>query len=396
MRFIASANAPLSPDPFFLEASQPLDRGFPFPLSPLHPSLVDYPRYAFHPSAALYRPIESSLAIIAFIPKGHLHLPYSVFADDRVTSQHRWLSRAYMDNRLRVIHGLRVMAHADQNYGFAKEPPHGRLLAKGNPTTIRIFPFIRFDPPIQASGYPAGRRVPPPAPRANQEIVAVGADLRAMNGFFASSVGKLLWHLQRRLAPLFGGKTPDYIPQIGTSLQLWLAQDGCKCFAFAHNYFPKYECYLDGVQMDWDSLENFDDFDGYDIDVEWQPYVAFLLYDALRSYPLKERYPGACGVGWYRSISEDGKIEWCEKAPRAHVIRFRDAATISQREIEEWWRSLERYVSRFIEINAEYQKNNRSREILSWWSDNREVRELWRGLQIHSWRAAHLTDQEDR
>jgi hypothetical protein len=148
--------------------------------------------------------------------------------------------------------------------------------------------------------------------------------------------------------------------------------------------------------MDWDSPESFDDFDGYDIDVEWQAYVAFLLYDALRSYPLRERYPGACGVGWYRSISEDGKIEWCENAPRAHVIRFPDAATISEGEIEKWWRSLERYTSRFIEINAGFRENNRPREIWSWWSENGEMRKLWSDLRIHSWRAAHLTGRADR
>lgn len=377
--FFEDAGAPLHPDPFSLEDSRPVNwESTPF----FCPQRILWS----HPVSArdLFRPIECSLALIAFIPPAALPVPYNVFSDDGVVSQDSWLSKAYLTNRYRMIHGLRLVAFVDHRRGFSAHLPDGRVLGKANPTRFRGVSAVQFRAPLQISHYPTAGRLPPPPYNHGQEMVAAGSDMRAMNGFLANPLGRVTQAVFTKLTKLSRKKPRPEFPQIGVSIQIWLAQDGCKCFAFAHNYFPKYSAYLDGVLLDWDSARDFDKFDGYEIEVEWQPFVAFLLYDALRSYPLRARYPGACGIGWYREVNESGKISWCDKGPQAHFIKFKDKEKVSETQRVAWWQALERYTSRFTDLHETHRDSQPS----VWWADDPALREAWKQLDITSCRVS--------
>ncbi len=387
-QIITKFAGPLDPDPFLLDGSQPLDLG---PTVHLYLDPNGYP-FPFRPRrrrGALYRPIESSVAVIAHIPPGALPIPYAAFQDDGVTAQHEWLSQAYLSNRFRLVHGLRVRGFADPAYGFDSAVPDGRLLGRANPSTFRFLPFVKFRAPVQHATYMAPWRTPAPAGPPDQEVLAFGSDMRAMNGFLANPIGRLAWRLQQVAAKAIDSERRDEIPQIGATLQLWLAQDGCKCFAFAHNHFPQYTFYLDGMQLDWNSPLNFRSFSGYNVDVQWRPFLAFLLYDALRPFPLRDRYPGACGVGWYRSISPDGRIEWCDRQPPAEIISFAPLEAAGNDFVQVWWDRLEQYVRVFVVMREEHRRDEQA---YPWWGEARQLDEIWASLGIRSRRVSIRQD----
>src|SRR5439155_15449258 len=171
-QIVTKPTAPLDPDPFVLDGSKPLSLGPSVHLY-LHPEGYIFPLRLRRRGGALYRPIESSLAVIAHIPPGALRFPYSTFQDDGVNLQHGWLSQACVSNRFRLVHGLRVRGFADPSSGFDSALPDGRLLGRANPTTLRGFPFTKFSAPIQYASYMAPGRIPVPPGPPDQEVLAI-------------------------------------------------------------------------------------------------------------------------------------------------------------------------------------------------------------------------------
>jgi len=119
--------------------------------------------------------------------------------------------------------------------------------------------------------------------------------------------------------------------------------------------------------------------------------VAFVVYDALRSYPLRDRYPGGCGVGWYDDIGDDGVINWCDKKPRAYLLSFKDRAKLSDADRAAWWRTLERYVKRFLELYHVRVREDPERRRDPWWAEDPDLRELWKRLSITASRRSAVT-----
>jgi hypothetical protein len=190
---------------------------------------------------------------------------------------------------------------------------------------------------------------------------------RSKNGFLASRLGAFI-------ARLAGPHTA--IPQIGISLQIWVADDGCKCIAAAHNYFPQYDLYVDGVRVTWDNEPAFEKFDAYNIPVEWRPFLAFHLYEALRPFPLVERYPGACLIGWYRQVDPSGSIEWCDQVPPPFVVRFTPPG--SRNQVEDWWNNLEDLIARLEVLLSTDELDTEERAFR--WPEDETLSRVWRSF----------------
>lgn len=351
-----ATQGPLDPDPFGSAYARPV-AGAARPLL-VGPYYLPYGWMRNPPQL-----VPCSAACVAYIPPGHLRGKFALFGDDSVNAQPDWLSAAYVGNRFRFAHGLRVSAIG---WDVATEPFESAVFAKANPTTLRFLRLARFPAPIEYSL--ATRILPPPRSRLGVLLVA-GSHARAKNGFLATRMGG--W-----LARLRTADTP--VPQIGISLQIWIAEDGCKCVAVAHNYFPQYDVYIDGVRFAWDAQPDFARFDAYDIPVEWQAFLAFRLYETLRPFPLIERYPGACLVGWYRQVEKTGLVKWCDEAPDPFYVQFPHPESVAG--IVNWWNNLERYVEQFDSLVNERQQPARHSEDMPWWLRDERLWQLWRPI----------------
>ena len=349
--------APLDPNPFLTADPRGAAIAVAAPVL-VWRSVPGWPHHGFGITS------PCSLASVAYIPPGKLTGKFAVFGDDAVEAQPDWLSTAYAENRYRFAHGLCVPAFGSA--GLFLWPPQGVVFAKANPTTLRYVPLLRFPAPIEYS-VPLSA-LPPPTARGSQVLIVASSHARSKNGLLAKRLGA-------RLAALLD---PDrVIPRIGMSLQVWVADDGCKCIAAAHNYFPKYALYLDGVRFDWEAQVDFQRFDGYDVPVEWRAFLAFRLYDALRPFPLLERYPGACLIGWYREIDSSGSITWCADAPLPFGVRF--SAPTASNEVLDWWNNLDALIKR---LDAFFEKGQEAAAVqpVPRWSDDEHLAKLWRTL----------------
>jgi hypothetical protein len=345
-------------------------------------------------------PVTSTLATIAFIPKRALQPPYSwSFGIDRILRQPRWLSRACLLSKFRLLHAVRVDLRVESDNRFAPHPPRISVLGKSNHTTLfpwlpGVLPKIEFNAPIEESSEPAARSMPPPGLRRlgqSDRLFGLSSNMRSINGALVTPPGRLLSRLVALHLKMQRQDTSRSAPQIGSTIQMWATTDKCKCFAFAHNWFPQHDFYVDGVRLGAATKRRFDLFDGYGVDVEWQPYVALLLRDSLIDYPLRERYPGRAAVGWYKDVAEDGEIEWCDdgKVGPPLIIQFPskpdDATTVG------WWRELERYIEGVL---IAFREAERSRNE-EWWSGIvRRVAGLWNEARLMQadWRVLRLTD----
>lgn len=81
---------------------------------------------------------------------------------------------------------------------------------------------------------------------ANVEILGAGESVRALNGALDNCLARGFGFLRGTILRMFGSARPTDLPWIGSSLQLWVASDGCRALVALHNTFPKNVCYLDG------------------------------------------------------------------------------------------------------------------------------------------------------
>lgn len=304
-----------------------------------------------------------SVAVVAYIPPKHLTGIYTTFADDGVARQPEWLSEARFENRFRFAHGIQVVLGGTSHWVRSFE---STIFSIANPTTIRYLPMARFTAPIEVT--PPSVLAPPPSGRSRPFAVA-GSHARSKNGFLATRLGAL--------AAQARGLRSDQIPQIGVSLQAWIESPPkpCKCIAVAHNFFPKYDVYLDGVRLDFSEAPRFRKFDGYDLPVEWRAFVAFNLFAALRPFPLVQRYPGNCLVGWYDRIAPTGEIAWCDGHPPSVSLEYEPPP--SEDYIIEWWRTLECFVELYDALSGESQERFHKDNSLRWY-ENEKLDGFWR------------------
>jgi len=260
-----SSAGPLDPDPF---ASR-------YTLGWAAPTIaIPYYRFPHWPWSAV--PVDfvtSSVSLVTYIRPGELPGMYRVFGDDGVDDQPQWLSDAFQRARYRLAAGLRMHVATRENMHFW--PTSTVTFAKANPTTFRGLALPRFRAPIE---YASPNLLIPPPSRHSDELCVAGVHVRSKNGFLSRRVGLAVARVL--------GYTPDRIPQIGVSGQIWTAADGCKCIAAAHNFFPAYELYIDGVRFRWDVQPDFQEFDAYNLPVEWRAFFVLYLHDALRRFPL--------------------------------------------------------------------------------------------------------------
>jgi hypothetical protein len=319
------------------------------------------PRSPSNPSAVYFTSIVGSVAVMAYIPEGMLKGVSCVFADDACRSQPDTLAGAFAANRFRFVHGLQMAAGAVG--GRVSAISRVRLLAKANATHFRGLGWPNFRAPIEIARPKAW--ISPPQWRKMNIVHQAGCDARALNGFFASRIGRTLFWLLRPL-----GMRQKDVPQIGVSLRLWLADDGCKHVAIAHNYFPKYEVYIDGIRLRLGDTHrpDFRRFDPYQLDVDWRNFIVMQLY-AMRAavFPIFERYPGLFLTGWYKSINNDGRLNWCGNARRLLLLFFEPGRSALSR--VEWWWDVEDFVLMLNTLDAP--------EGGSHGEDNATLRTLW-------------------
>src|SRR2546427_11799414 len=109
---------PLDPDPFLAGGAKPIAWAWR-ELRDLHNSWRQqeslFPYLVGRASSfPLLGPNEITLATIAFIPDGQLPAPFRwVFVEDGVDRQPDWLSTAFMQNRFRVAHGIRLQTYSE-------------------------------------------------------------------------------------------------------------------------------------------------------------------------------------------------------------------------------------------------------------------------------------------
>lgn len=355
---MAKSIAPLDPNPFGSEYAKPLPGGVELLTSPTLPP---------PPTAGSWvRTFQSSGATVAFIPPGSLPGIFRVFRDDGVSEQPDWLSDAFESGQFKLVHGLHVSGISVWKGLLA--PPAATLLARASRTRFRVPLSPSFEPEVT---FAVPSSLAPPPPRPSRLLAVAGSHLRGKNGFLRKRIGEF----SARLA----GYRPDEIPQIGSSIQIWHADDDCKCLAISHNFFPKYGFFVDGVRLRPDIDPNFKQFDSYQISQSWRPFVAMQLFSLLRSLPLGQRYPGTCLAGWYERIQMDGTIRWCEDAPSPILFEYRGPAM--EAEEESFWALLERYVRRFVVIASEFALEQRQGdEFLSLISEDTELDNLWGAL----------------
>ena len=272
------------------------------------------------------RPAEASVATVAFIPPGYLHGIFAVFRDDGDKSQPSWLSDVLHENHFRFAHGIQLSVPSQSDQTDAAEV---KLFAASNPTMFR-FSERRFEARNQIAA-PTLLASPPGSHRL---LAGGGSHGRSKNGFLARPPGSL--------SALGMFRLPRHIPQIGISLQLWVADDGCKCVAVSHNFFPQYNAYIDGVRVSFSFNPEFEKFDAYDLPVQWRLFAAELMFDALHRLPPVQRYPGRCLAGWYSSIAPCGQITWCDRQVPAISIEFGDPPEPTR--VRRWWRALKSFL----------------------------------------------------
>jgi hypothetical protein len=107
-----------------------------------------------------------------------------------------------------------------------------------------------------------------------------------MNGALNTRLGGFAGRVRAAAIKLTRSGRATELPWIGSSLQLWVADDGCRAVVAIHNTFPQYSYYLDGWKVEWADApgRDFRHFDGYQIDVDWQPVLAFAVYRAMGNY----------------------------------------------------------------------------------------------------------------
>ena len=318
---------PLQPDPF----GDPTKVTIPPPLFWTN----DRP----HPPLSTHR---SSVAVAAFIPKGALPLlPHGLmFRDDGLVEQPQWLSEVVKQDAYRVLHGIQLEWGSIGTKRWLW-PTDVRCLRKANRTSLKLL-NIKFEAPMQIAPNPPWMPQPPPPHVTPVEMGGVGESLRAKNGFFESTLGRAVGPAGVKVMKLFGSSTSDEVPQIGSSLQLWVAADGCRAVVAVHNHFPRYVYYLDGWRVDWanETSPNFRTFDGYQIGVEWRPLIVTAMYQAMRSYTPKQRYPGGCTYGWWHHVDTSGTLQWCGANTPLTRIDFGHPPAST----DAWWRALTEYV----------------------------------------------------
>jgi hypothetical protein len=280
-------NTPLDPNPFASEFVRVSSDN----LYPLH--YFGYPSRGRSPIVEI---VDASVALVAYIPPGALSGKYRAFRDDRVDSQPEWLSEAFVRNKYRLACGLRLQVPAREQMHFWSA--RSTILAKANPTRFRGVPLLRFAAPVE---YAEGTVLVEPPTRACDEVIMANVHVRSKNGLMSNFVG--------RQAAWFEGFTPAEIPQIGASFQVWVADDGCKCVAAVHNFFPEYFLYIDGVRFSWKEQRDFEEFDAYNVTPEWRVFLAFALHDSLQRFELFNRYPGTFTGAWYRGVDSSGVVE---------------------------------------------------------------------------------------
>jgi hypothetical protein len=386
--FATEASGPLDPDPFVCEPVNvvgpdwEIDEESQFPRFGGRSSATSqYSRLAWDAQAGPNRSIDMTVATVAFIPPNALPVAFDLaFSGDQIREQPQWLSDAYTKGRFRLLHGLRLhQAGFPSGQRFVANPLIA-ILGKANAT--KLLHFIPFRAPIEERHLPALDVVPPPGPfRRDQVFTGISSHLRSMNGFLAHPLGRLASAPVAAAYTALGGEPSRAAPQIGSTIQAWLRPDGCKCLAFAHNWFPAYAFYAEGVRVDWESSRDFRKFDGYEIGVEWQPYVAALLYDSLIAYTIWDRYPGAAGAGWYRAVSPDGTWDWCDTREALH-IRFPPYP--GRDEVVHWWKALEAYLERARTILQGEDERRWHADEPTWSPNAREALSgAWRDSQLH-------------
>jgi hypothetical protein len=320
---------------------------------------------------------HTSITCVAYIPKNALPAFFNVFEDDKCDQQPIWLSQTYYQNSFRMVHGLELVWSASSS-GDDAEVHEFRVLGRSNPTQFRGLPYKMPSNPEYAN-HP-GWMLPPP-PNTAAFTVALGHSTRSMNGFLETDVGKFMTALRSKTRRAFKAKDPDELPRIGSSLNLWTTPEGCRAIVTMHNTFPKYAYYIDGRQIPWDGEpeKSFQQFDGYDIEVEWRREIVLALNSAITSYPpeypIELRYPAGCTFGWWRGVSEDGVLIWCGNRTPLTSIDFEPS--LESLNIASLWDALQYYVQIIREgpDRPEYS------------SDERRMLELvWDRLEPRSWK----------
>jgi len=217
------------------------------------------------------------------------------------------------------------------------------------------------------------------------DIFGVGESVRAINGVLDTRFGRFVGAVRANVLRLIGSELPTDLPWIGSSLQLWIAEDGCRALVAMHNTFPRYEYFVDGWKVDWANAPepNIRKFDGYQIDVEWRDTLAFALHRAMENYPIHSRYPGGCTYGWWRAVDDRGALQWCDGGTPLTYVDFGP----HPRSPDDWWEALEEYVRT---VRRSHRERNNNEE------DNHrpvELEELWKRLGAEHWRCLQFRRQ---
>ncbi|MEO8603866.1 MAG: hypothetical protein ABI629_14925 [bacterium] len=320
------------------------------------------------------RTSRASVAVAAFIPRHALPPPHAfLFRDDGVEAQPRWLAEALALNRFRVLHGLRVdwaMAPSDG----VMSPTDVRNLRVVNPTRVRPLFDKRFAARMEVAPNPGSMLPPPPGHALPNAIVGVGERLRAVNGVLDTPLGRVFGRARAAVMDWRHATQASELPSVGSSMQLWAADDGCRALVAIHNAFPRYTYYLDGRQVEWGDPPSPTRrlFDGHAVEAEWQPTIALALYNAMRDYPLPARYPGGCTYGWWSTVDADGTVHSCPRGAPLTYIKFGEPPASPH----QWWSWLERYVQTLTVPVTNAPQAQRSERLA----------ELWKHLGAERWR----------
>jgi hypothetical protein len=317
-----------------------------------HPEWLVVPERLSTPAPAKSALVaKSSVAAVAYIPPNALEFPYSVFDDDGEERQLDAFEAAYSRNRFRFVHALQITTEMS-SVGQLHAVHSPRLLIRANPTRLRGVNALQFKSRSQCALDPAW--IAPPR-RMGRTIFAGGCHARAVNGFFAKRVVRGALAVANIALRIFD--RPVLVPQIGTSLQLWIADDGCKCAAITHNHFPRYDFYVDRKRLDFNNALNFRKFDAYDVDVEWRAFLALQLYTEIARRPAFGAYPGGVLAGWYRGWNANGHLEWCDHAPLAVYMRLVEDRLSEPYSWLSWWRHLESFVYRVLALRSDPERS---------------------------------------
>jgi hypothetical protein len=321
---------------------------------------------------------STSVTAIAFIPPKALPPIFDIFEDDHTEQQPRLLPDAHEQGNFRMLHGFRL-DWGTLPFNNEARVKDLRVLECSNPTRFRILP-LGFPSNPEFAHHP-GWLLPPP-PHNSAFTIAVGNSMRSMNGFLGTPLGKAMAWVRAESSKRAGHKNPDDLPRIGSTLNLWTTPEGCRAIVTMHNRFPKYVYYLDGIQVPWDNepKRSFQEFDGYEIEVEWRPTIGLALYAAMTNYPPDHprnlRYPAGCTFGWWRGVSPPGLLDWCgNRTPLTH-INFEPI--IDSLDADAWLDALEHYAQIVRERVREGEDEPSSEE-------TRMLDSVWKRLAPENW-----------